>query len=114
MRGRSRGTTMKSFSIAVVLASTAGMAAHASPAQAQERSYDVPSGSLKAALEAFGRQSGRPIIFKADEVRGSHSRGFRGKASPEAAMAAILAGTGFSMIQGESGAIAVVRASGLQ
>ena len=105
---------MKSFSIAVVLASTACMAAHASPAQAQERSYDVPSGSLKAALDAFGRQSGRPIIFKADEVRGSRSRGFRGKASPEAAMAAILAGTGFSMIQGESGAIAVVRASGLQ
>lgn len=100
---------MKTASIVAALAASTCIVALATPAYAQERSYNIPAGSLKAALDAFARQSGRPIIFKADEVRGARSQGYRGTASAETALDAILQGTGFTTRGGASGSIAIVR-----
>ena len=65
---------MRSTSLAAALAASACMFAIAAPAQAQQRNFDIPSGNLKAALDAFGRQSGRPIIYRAEDVNGLQSR----------------------------------------
>jgi len=94
---------------AAALAAGVGIVALAAPAQAQERDFDIPAGSLKAALDAYGRQSGRPLIYRADDVRGVRSPGYRGSASPEVALAALLANTGFTARTDDSGAAAVIR-----
>lgn len=80
------------------------------PVQAQERQFNIPAGSLKSALASYGRQSGKPIIYKADDLRGVRSGGFKGRASPEAVLETLLRGTGFVAQRGSGGAIAVVRA----
>ena len=87
----------------------AGTCIMALPAQAQERTFDIPAGSVARALDMFMRQAGRPVIYRADDVRDARSPGFRGVASTEAALAAILSGTGFGPRTDQSGAIAIVR-----
>ena len=77
-------------------AATACIVALASPAQAQTRQYNIPAGSLKAALDAYVDQSGRQIVYRADEVREARSMGIRGAATADAALAAILARSGFT------------------
>lgn len=82
----------------------------AAPAQAQGREWRIPAGDLKSALDAYTRQSGRQIIYRVDEVRGARSRGAKGSLSAEAALDAILSGSGFAARTDSSGAIGVVRA----
>ncbi|SEH14013.1 Outer membrane receptor for ferrienterochelin and colicins [Sphingopyxis sp. YR583] len=99
---------MKMRSLAATLATGVCVVAMATPAQAQTRAYNIAAGSLKSALDAYGRQSGRQIIYKADDIRGARSAGVRGSLSAEAALAALLRGTGFSYRIDTSGAIAIV------
>jgi len=100
---------MRSTSLAAALAASTCMFAIAAPAQAQQRNFDIRPGTLKAALDAFARQSGRPVIYRVEDVAGLNSAGFRGAASSEDALAALLRGTGFGSRNGEAGAIAIVR-----
>ena len=103
------GQTMSMNGMATLAASVC-LVALATPAQAQERSYNIPAGSLRSALDAFGRQSGKPIIYKVDEIRGLRSSGYRGNGQTQAALDAILAGTGFTARIGGTGAVAIVKA----
>lgn len=82
-----------------------------SPAYSQSREvrFNVPAGELKAALDAFSRQAGVAIIYQGAEMRGVQSRGYRGTATPRAALAVLLRETGFRMHVDPSGAIAVAR-----
>jgi iron complex outermembrane receptor protein len=82
--------------LAAALATSTCIVALATPAAAQTREYNIPAGSLKAALDAYVRQSGRQVVYRTDEVRSARSAGVRGQQSAEAALAVILAGTGFS------------------
>jgi outer membrane receptor protein involved in Fe transport len=68
----------------------------ATPATAQTREYNIPAGSLKSALNAYVRQSGRQVVYRADEVRSARSAGARGQLSAEAALANLLSGSGFT------------------
>lgn len=90
------------------------VAAQAQTQAVQARAFNIPAGPFKAALDAYARQSGRQIIYKADDVRSARSRGARGSMSAEAALQALLAGTGFSARVDSSGAIAIVRGAGAQ
>lgn len=83
----------------------------ATPAAAQTHSFNIPAGSLKSALASYVRQSGRQLIFKGSEMGGVRSDGARGSMSAEAALSAILAGSGFVVRTDASGAAAIVRAS---
>lgn len=78
---------------------------------AQALSFDIPKGDLKAALDAYSRQSGVQIIYRVDEMHGVASPGAHGVLDPLAALDAILAHTGFTVRHDSSGALAVVRAS---
>ncbi|MDG2533032.1 TonB-dependent receptor [Sphingomonas sp. HITSZ_GF] len=94
---------------ATILASSVCIAAMATPASAQQRMFNIPAGSLKQALDAYGRQSGKQLIYKSDEVKGARSAGASGMHSADDALAAILAGTGFVVRRDASGALAIVR-----
>lgn len=93
--------------LAAALCTTTYIVAPATPAQAQTREYNIPAGSLKAALDRYARQSGRQVIYKSDEVRSARSPGARGTMSAEAALAAILSGSGFMAQADRSGAVAI-------
>jgi outer membrane receptor protein involved in Fe transport len=108
MRGAKSGVSMKNSSLVAALAAGVCIVAMATPASAQTSEYRIPAGSLKSALDAFARQSGRQIIYKADEIRSARSRGVQGLRTAEAALAVLLEGTGFSFRADSSGAIAIV------
>jgi len=94
--------------LATALATSTCIVALATPAAAQTREYNVPAGSLKSALDAYVRLTGRQVVYRADQVRLARSQGARGKQSAEAALAAILAGSGFTTrVDGEL--VAIVR-----
>lgn len=95
--------------LAGILACGVCIAAMATPANAQNAPYNIPAGSLKSALDAYGRQAGRPIIYKEDQIRGLRSRGASGSMSSDAALDSILSGTPFKGQADSSGAIAIVR-----
>jgi iron complex outermembrane receptor protein len=102
---------MRTGMITLALAAGASLAAISVPARAQAAviSYDIPAGSLKAALDAYGRQSGRPVIYRGEQVRGITSQGYRGSAQADEALNKVLAGTGFTARGGEAGSVAIVR-----
>ena len=79
----------------------------AAPATASD--FNVPGGDLKAALHAYIKQAGVPLIVSDDAVKGVRTNGARGDLSPAEALSRILADTGFSMHRHASGAIAVVQ-----
>ncbi|WP_312571150.1 TonB-dependent receptor [Brevundimonas sp.] len=83
----------------------------AATACAQVITFDIPAGDLNSALDAYGRQARTEIIFKVDDVRQVRSPGVRGAMSAEAALDALLAGTGVTYRRDPSGAVAIVKAS---
>lgn len=95
--------------LAGALATTTCIVALATPAAAQTREFNIPAGSLRSALDAFARQSGRQVIYRGDEVRSARSPGVRGARTAEDALNAILAGTGFETRKDSSGAFAVAK-----
>lgn len=84
--------------------------AMATPASAQQRSYQIEAGSLKSVLSAYVRQSGRQLLFRGTDMVGVRSAGVRGSMSADEALARILVGTGFRAQAGSAGAVAIVRA----
>jgi len=72
-------------------------------------SFNIAGGDLKSALGAYAAQTGVPLMVSDDAIRGVHSTGARGDLSEEAALARILAGTGFVAEHHSGGTIAVVR-----
>ncbi len=103
---------MRVKELAAALATSVCLVAMATPACAEERSFDIPAGNLKAALDAYSRQAGQPIIYKPEEVRRARSKGYKGAATARMALDAILAGSGFTIQSGSTGAIAIVKDSG--
>lgn len=96
-------------SLAVALALSTSVAAVAMPAQARPMTFAIPAGSLAKALEFYSRQSGRQVVYKADDIRDVSSAGTRGVQSPEAALRALLSGTNLTIKTDSSGAVAIVR-----
>jgi len=95
--------------LAAILAATVCVMAIVAPAQAQELRFQIPAGDLGQALDAYIHQSGRQLIYRVDDVRGISSPGVQGAMSADAALTALLSGTGFSSRSDSSGAVAIVR-----
>ena len=96
--------------LVAMLATGTCVVAMAMPAQAQAVTFDIPAGTLSKALQDYARQSGRQVVYKADDLKSAWSSGVHGAMSPEAALQAILAGSGFGVHIDSSGAVAIVRA----
>lgn len=71
------------------------VAAIATSAQAQEqRRFDIPRQELGRALELFGKQSGKEIVFDSRQAQGKLSSPVRGTIEPGKALQSLLADTG--------------------
>lgn len=73
----------------VLLLSLACSAALAAQAQSPlPAGVDIPAGDLAAALDAYARQSGIQLIYRADQLRGARTPGARGEPRQAARRAA--------------------------
>lgn len=97
--------------LSAALAATTCIVATATPAAAQTREYSIPAGSLKETLDSYMRQSGRQVVYRADQVRQARSPGAKGMLSAEAALAALLAGSGFTS-RTDGSLVAIVQSNG--
>src|SRR6185312_8791489 len=76
---------------------------------AYAESFNIPSGDLDTALEAYTAQSGVPLVVSNEAVRGIRSSGAKGNLSTPDALWRILRGTGFVPSRNPSGVIEIVR-----
>jgi len=87
----------------------AGASAAALCTAAHAENFNVPGGSLKAALDAYAAQAGVQLVVSADAVKGVRSDGVQGSFSADEALSHILADTGFNAHRRPSGALVIVR-----
>src|ERR1700682_4705267 len=100
---------MTRYFVAAILAAAVCVVAMVAPAQAQNQRFQIASGDLGPALDAYIHQSGRQLIYRVDDVRGVHSPGVQGEMSADDALAALLSGTGFASRTDSSGAGGLLR-----
>ena len=74
-----------------------------SQASAAEVAFNIPPEPLPAALQAFGLQSGAPIVFDPARARTIMSPGVIGALEPEVALSRLLVGTPFNYIRAGRG-----------
>ncbi len=84
-----RGHTRHAF-----MAGTAIVCALATPAQAQEKRFDIPAQSVRSAIVALGRQADVQIIASRSVTSGKQANAVKGAMSVEQALARMLQGTG--------------------
>lgn len=76
----------------------------------QRQSYDLPRGDAATVLARFAEQSGRPILFAMDKVRGVRTNAVAGEFSAAEALDRLLAGTELvATLDRETGGIVVSR-----
>ncbi|MEQ8669903.1 MAG: TonB-dependent receptor [Rhodospirillales bacterium] len=71
------------------------------------RSFNIPAQPLADALKLFGRQSGWQFSYPADLTRGLRSNAVAGDLAPEAALRALLSGTGINWQSTGPGTVAL-------
>jgi iron complex outermembrane receptor protein len=92
---------------AIVLASGIGTFI-AAPVSAEN--FNIPSGTLSAALDEYAAQTGMPIAATTKSLNGVRTRGVSGEMSPDEALTRILSGTGFA-VHHVGSTLAIIRAS---
>lgn len=93
-----------------LLLSLACSAALAAQAQTAPR-LDIPAGDLATVLDAYARQSGTQLVYRADQLKGAHSRGLSGQTASPQALDALLKNSGFRAQRDASGAVLIVPAA---
>ncbi len=76
--------------------------------------FNIPSGDLTAALNAYSAQSGVHLMVSTDAIRGIKTSGVKGDLSPDTALARILSGTGFMPSPDSGGGVAIIRRQGAE
>jgi hypothetical protein len=66
---------MIKYFAAAILAALVCVVAIVAPAQAQNQRFQIASGDLGQALDAYVHQSARQLVYRVDDVRGVHSPG---------------------------------------
>ncbi|PQM26620.1 TonB-dependent receptor [Sphingopyxis lindanitolerans] len=79
------------------------------PAYAQEQvySFDIPAQDLDSALKTFARVSGQQVVFNSRDARGKTSPALKGSYSAQAALDALLRGSGLVVERGQSGLLLI-------
>ena len=73
--------------------------------------FNIHSGDLEAALDAYAQQTGVHLLYTEHSIQGVRTKGAAGTLSADDALSRILSGTGFTMRRDSSGAFAIIRES---
>ncbi|MEM9633668.1 MAG: TonB-dependent receptor [Pseudomonadota bacterium] len=82
------------ISLLALTVSAHGQSTTAGSSEQVGSAITIPAGSLEAALLRIGRQTNIRLVYPSDIARGKTTAGTSGAASPEEALASVLAGTG--------------------
>jgi len=91
-----------------LISAIAGLTMTALSTMAVAENFNIPRGDLKAALDAYMKQSGATLMYADDEMKGVRTNGVKGALPPDDALMKVLSGTGFT-IRHDASAIAIVR-----
>ena len=97
-----RHSYIRSLIIGAFFAAIAASHSHA-------ENFNIPSGDLDSALDAYTTQSGIAIIVSNAAVKGTRTNGVKGELAPTDALARLLRGTGFIQTKDSAGVIQIVR-----
>lgn len=117
-RGRMnmRGARLRTLALALAGVSATGLATpFATAAYAQDasrRDFNIPAQGMAGALETFGRQSGRDILFDRGQVANLRSNSVRGSLEPGEALRRLIGGSGLSVSAPNSATFVVGRGTG--
>jgi hemoglobin/transferrin/lactoferrin receptor protein len=105
MQTTSSNRSAGALALATALVASAGLLS-AQPALAQQtgtqaeaqarQNFDIPAGSLSAALNALARQAGLALTFDSDLAHCKTTEGPSGEFTPQQALLQLLAGTGLT------------------
>lgn len=95
-------------SLRVMLTGTVCAFVLAGAAAAQTRSFDVPAGDLRVALDSYARQAGVQLIYRVEDVQGLRTSGVQGESDISSALSRLLSNTGLEVERDTSGAFAIV------
>ncbi len=111
-----RGARIRTLALALAGVSATGLATpFATAAHAQDanrRAFNIPAQEMAGALETFGRQSGRDILFDRGQVAGLRSIAIRGSLQPDAALRRLVGGSGLSVTAPNANTFVVGRSPG--
>ena len=82
-------------SLAAALTTSVCLIALATPAHAQDRSFNIPPGSLRSALDAYVVQSGEQLIYQPEKLGSAKSSGVTGSMPARTALDVVLRNSGF-------------------
>lgn len=85
------------FCRGIMLATTAIVCMVATPAAAQERSFDIPAQSATTAVAAVARQANVQVFAARKHTRGKRANAVRGRMKVEQALEILLRGTGLTV-----------------
>lgn len=105
------GGLLAAWQPAALAQSTTPAAERAQPTQ-ERRAYDIPSGPLGEALARFARESGALLAATPEQVQGRTSPGAHGTFGTQAALDALLAGTGLQAVPNAQGQFVLREVSG--
>lgn len=97
--GRSRSFRKVAVGLSALLVSVA--------IHAQSRDFNIPSGDLKTALDAYIAETKLQIVYNAADLKGRSTKGVRGAMTPEKALDALLEGTELRLRRDNSGAVII-------
>ncbi len=83
--------------------------AHAAPAAAQQRVFDVPAQPAASAISAFARQAGLQVVAPADGLEGVRTQALKGAMDARAALHKLIDGTGLEIVSDSAGVIVLRR-----
>ena len=79
-------------------------------AEAAVQTYRIPAGSLSHALRSLASSANMLLTFTADQTEGKTSAGINGQYTAQAALTAVLAGTGLQAVQLDNGGFVLRKA----
>jgi iron complex outermembrane receptor protein len=74
---------------------------------AQQLTFSIPAGDLKAALDAYVSATSQQIVYQAPDLKGRVSKGVQGAMTPEQALERLLEGTNLKLRRDSSGAVVI-------
>lgn len=95
------------LAVSLVAALPAGVHAQPAPAALAARDYAIPAGPLGPALNRFAQDAGITLSYESALASGKTSAGLRGRYTPAAGLAALLAGTGLQAVAQPGGGYAL-------
>ena len=72
------------------------------------KNFNIPSGDLATALDAYTQQTGISLIVSGEALKGAHTNGVKGDMTDQSALLRVLKGTGFKPSRDPSGLIGIV------